>query len=464
MSVRLTASERGVTPLHNTKIPLTFVGVLGLVVVALFTPSFVPVLPIAVLNLLAFVVLAPRLAPLALSPAVYFAAYLSAVGLLGNVFSNPLTGSGGTGGVDVLVTDDLLRGTANALLIASSLVLVSAAVTRGPNKSGNASRSAALDLGDLTRLSALILVLGVIELALLVYFLGVNALISRPDRLVGRGSSIEAAIQMAAIGAVAGVAIVLFSGRPAQRWLAFILLVGFVGYFISLGTRRLALVPLLILLGSVFAKRGKISVLALIPTVLVSVVLLALPLYFRGLSMHGLVPHLGGLSAFVLDKSVLAASTNNVLAGFKITAMTGFSAPKIDASVLWISISPITGGSVGWYEVAPTLRLNKFTPFSGIGELINYGPIVFICAFTMLGGILGIMQRVNDRILATPGAKITAIGALGLVFIFTIQSTQYNLRSDIRYLYFAIAVQIVGLLLMRSSTLKRVNGVVRGSQ
>ncbi|MFB2580905.1 hypothetical protein ACEXQD_06610 [Herbiconiux sp. P15] len=426
------------------------VGTPLLILVAVLNPAFVAVFPAGLMNVIVFALVMRRLAPLGASPSVYFAAYLSLIGLAGFAFTNALVGSGGTGGVDVALTDDLLVSGSIMFFCASTVVLLFAAITRGrPQTSEGGDGTGVLDLGDLGRFSAPILLVGLAEFVILIGFLGPAEFLSRPDRLVGRDSSFEAVFQMVALGAVVAMSIVAFSRRGAVRVFAVVLLTAYAAYFISLGTRRLALVPLLILIGYILARRGKVPVVGTIVTAVVALILLSLPLYFRGLPFHGLIPHLEGLGTFVWNAEVFATSANNVLAGFKISTLTAFTQPAIPIDALWVSINPMTGDTAGWYEIARTLRLNQFTPYSAIGELGNYGPVVFICVFAGIGLLLGIVQKLNDILFREQLWKLVGVAALGLTFVFVIQFAQYNLRSNLRYLYLMLAIQVAAVVIIR---------------
>jgi len=429
-------------------LPVALVGVLAAVGITLVNVDFAAVLPFALVFLATACLTWKRLSPVALSPAIYFAGYLGLVAVLGVLLTNSLVGAGGTGGVDVALDVRVAAQTANAMLSAASITLVAAAIARGRPR--GVSLSTVFDLGEISRYAGWFLFFGTIELVSLVYILGYDELLERTSRLVGRGSSVEAVVQMAAIAAVVVVGIAFFARRGVLRVYAFVLLAGFVGYFVSMGTRRLALVPVLILLAYAISNRGKVPVLALLFTAATALITLALPLYFRGQVTHGLIPYIASLSSFTLSPEVVATSFNNFLAGFKISAMTGFQQSPIPPEILWISITPIGGETAGWYEVSQSLRLNRFTPYSAIGELINYGAGTFVLMISVIGLALGLIQRTNDQLLSDPLGRFVAIISLGLIFIFVIQSAQYNLRSDLRYLYLALGAQLIGMLIFRT--------------
>lgn len=445
--------QKVLRPVSSMRISPTVIGAVMSAVIAgsVLTsaqPAYAPVFLAVLLFVICVCATWSRLSPVALSPMFFFAAYLALLALLGITLTNVLVGAGGTGGVDVALDQQIAVQTAAAMLVGASIALVAAACVRPQNRQTSEASLAAF--GDLPRYAGWFLVFGTLELTALVGYLGLDQLLERSTRLVGRGgSALEAVISMAAIASVAVVGIAFFSRRGFARMYAAVLLVAFFGYFVSMGTRRLALVPLLLLMAYVISKRGKVSLPTVLIVGLVALLLLPLPLHFRGQWPHGLLPYLASLSTFEISPSVLATSFNNFLAGFKITAMTGFLQPSIPLQAFWVSVNPMSGDSAGWYDISTSLRINRYTPYSAIGELINYGPIFFVSSFVALGLILGSVQRINDRLFGDPAGRFVAIIALGLTFIFVIQSTQYNLRSDLRYVYLAVGSQLVWLFFVR---------------
>lgn len=438
-------SSRRLTP--SPIVVGTFLGVLAALVACVLNPDFFGVLPFALLLIAVAAATWRRLSPVAMSPGFYFAAYLAILALLGFFLTNALVGAGGTGGVDVALEIDLIVSTTNAMLGGSAITLAAAAAARGRSAAAD-SASRVLDLGDLSKYAGWFLAFGTIELVALAAFVG-PALLNRPARLIGRGSSIETAIAMAAVAAVVVVGIAFFSRTGIVRLYAFLLLTGFVAYFVAMGTRRLALVPLLLVLAYAISRKGNVRPIAVVLTGVAGLLALALPLHFRGQYSHGLLPYVASLSEFRLEPAVIAASFNNFLAGFKITALTSIQ-QSIPLDVLWVSLNPISGTSAGWYDVSRELRLNRYTPYSAIGELMNYGPIAFVAVLVGIGVALGVIQRVNDKLLGDTLGRFISVISLGLVFIFVIQSAQYNLRSDVRYLYFALGIQAAGLIILHT--------------
>lgn len=412
--------------------------------------TFVSVAPFAFFFAVAVVATRRRLAPLALSPAFYVAVILAAIGLLGFFFSNALDGSGYDAGVRVILSDEVRVATANAMLGFAILVLLAASVVRGRSSPGAATDR--LDLGDLSPHAGWFVLFAAVALATIVYYTGFDNLVSRDVRLIERESGIQNIVMMVGLGAVVVASVALFSRVRFYARVAFLEIVAFVVVYFSMSSRRLALIPVLIFLGYLIARRGQVSKVGLALTGAASFILLALPLSLRFEVRHGAVPYLQALPNVVFDRELLAGMLNNSIAGYKITALTAYSAPSIPLENLWISLNPGLGDDVGWADIEQSMRISYYVPYSAVGELFNYGVAVAVAIAIVLGLLLGLLQRLGDRSGSSVFARLAALTSLGLAAMGAISATQYTLRSVARYFLLALAIQAAVYLF----------GVVRG--
>ncbi|OUE08972.1 hypothetical protein CMsap09_08510 [Clavibacter michiganensis] len=415
---------------------------LALATAAVLRPEFAAVLPAALLNGYVFLLVRYRLAPAFLSPAMILAGYLTLIGLSGYFLVNGLAFAGGTSGIDFAMTDALLARTANLFLLASTLVLAGAWVTRGTARS-TVDMASLLDFGDLTRYKGVIILAATLDLVVAISLAGIDRLLMRTTYIFDvSGGFIGTIVSMASLAAIVGLGLVAFGTKGGPRALAVVLIGAFVVYFVALGTRRLGLIPIILLLSYIIANRGRVRIPAVVVALVSSVVGLALTLHFRNLPLHGLLPHLSGLSSFTLGWDEVRENLNNVLVGFRITALTAFEEPSISTEIFRISVSPFSGSSLGWGEVSQQLRLNTYTPYSAVGEVANQGAVVTAVFFAFLGLVFGIIERLNAGLLSSSSTRLYALLVLGLVFLFVVQSIQYNLRSITRFVFFALAVQL----------------------
>jgi len=435
--------------INQVAIFLAGVIVFGTLVIA--RPNALVVIVFAAVNSAAFAVARGRLRPIALSPPAILSAYITIVTIAGFLLGNSLVGSGGTGGIDSPLPLDLFASTAIWMLAASTLILIGAmlAAGRSTDQSKDIGRALITSLDQVSRLAGPLLVLAVLHIATLIAFLGLGPLLERPNRLIGRSSTLEGALGMLAVGMVLVVGIVFFTKSGPVRAAAAVILSAYALYFFSLGSRRLAVVPVLLLLANILARRGRAQWWKVASIIALSPAILSLPLFLRGSPTHGLRPYFAALPEFVFTGGNYATSLNNILAGFKITALSGFPQGQIPIEWFYISVNPETGVSAGWYEIARRMRINQNTPYSGLGEIISQGFLVFVIMMLALGFVLGLVHRVNRYLLTHPRAKYVAMATLGLTLVLTVQFLQYNLRSNMRYLYLILLLQGAALITVK---------------
>ena len=272
-----------------------------------------------------------------------------------------------------------------------------------------------------------------------------------PDKLLMRDDYLQSSIRvLVSIGNVLimpasmGLGYSLAGKTGASNRFACLLLIAanFVTLF-SLATRALAMFPILITCGYWFnanRKKGFGIFLCILTAVLFSP-LVFLPLYLRGSTSHGLLPYLSYVSE--LDLATLFQAPigfiSNFLFSFPLTGemMKLRNSRVFPIDYLLISIDPPPGFFLGWYLIQERLRLNDATPFNTIGEMQLYGDTIAFWLFFSLGGMLAFINTVFQKCLGK-SRTIQALVLLMLVFLFSITSLQYNLRSASRILYLVL--------------------------
>jgi hypothetical protein len=179
--------------------------------------------------------------------------------------------------------------------------------------------------------------------------------------------------------------------------------------------------------------------MAIAVSALLSAAILPIPLYLRGGETHGLLPYLDALSGFDYSGVDWAVTLNNLLIAFPIAGFTAFGVDAIPLHNLWIGLNPLPGEWVGWYEISDSLNLNRWTPYSMVGELANYGVVPLVVTWFIIGMALAALEtRVSKY--AEQGYPVFAIVVVGLAALFIIQSLQYTVRSSTRMLVYAFIV------------------------
>lgn len=394
---------------------------------------------------LSLVLLRRHFQPAPLSPVWIVVSIISIVGVLGFLLSNWLVGADG-GSIIIELTEEqrvdtaMLYGwTAWLILLGATAVLV----LRG--RSAPRAELKQLELNTGTKWVALLLaavpvlvVLGTLGSTFLqrnVYLAG-----ERGDALLGLGQQ-----GMTASAAIAGY--VFIAGNRAQRFWAGAIGLACLACFFSLGSRRLALLAIVFAIGAVLARPDKWK-RYIFPAAIVAFLLLPIPLFLRGTAEHGLIPYLSALGAFDAGAVDWRSTLNNVLISFPITGATVYqTGGMIPMEYFWISLNPLPGSVAGFYDLPVNLGLNRFTPFSTIGEVWNRGPEVAIFFWLVIGVVLIWLEGQVGRWV---NSKYSFVG-LGLVVLsalFALTCLQYNLRASGRMLVYAIAIAVAAAVFL----------------
>lgn len=286
------------------------------------------------------------------------------------------------------------------------------------------------------------LVLAAIPLTLMVAELGLDSLFLRAGYLFAAKGSFAGSI--GATLATAGIGVLGYmvgANRGGKRLAAMVLMLGYASVLFSLGSRRLALIPILIALGLFIATNTPKTRLGLPLGALATIALMPVPLMLRGSSSHGILPYVDRMSKYSLDQADWLAILNNVLVSFPIIGSSAFGNAKLQVSDLLISLNPMSGDIAGWYDIAPRLRLNGHTPMGAIGELGNVGWVPVV-VFSIAVGITLAWVELAVRGHIVSGVPIVAALLIGLSGLFALQMMQYNLRSAFRMLVYLVALEL----------------------
>lgn len=195
---------------------------------------------------------------------------------------------------------------------------------------------------------------------------------------------------------------------------------------------------LLIGVGYIFAKliKNEMTAKKIAAVFVITMLALVLVMDFRGQSLHGLANY--SLFELELQSFEVFIYALNYLSSFSygLTA-TLISLIDYQESFFWISIDPRPGFMTEWSEISEYVRLNLFAPYNAISELYFMGAHYIFFYFFCAGLITGLLTSVSRK-----NIFINVI-AVVVVFIFTIFSLQYNLRSATRYIYLELALLVI---------------------
>lgn len=262
----------------------------------------------------------------------------------------------------------------------------------------------------------------------------------REDYLIEKNTSIITLMKLLSFVTV----LMLGVSYKKQKWLS-------IGYFtiiilIATGTgSRLGVIYALVYALLIFmsTKSTLASKLGLVVNGILSFVYLAFLTSVRPLEFHGIVPYFS--SIFGNETDVVSNLEFNIyytfIFGIFVTSKT-LVGNATDWGTIAISLNPLPGKWVGWYEIAGTLRANKYAPYTANGEVFTMGRIFTFLFFTVIGLAFGYLEH-QMRKLFLSGSKVFGFIVSILCVMFVIYSFEYNLRSSVRYIYYALVVLLV---------------------
>jgi hypothetical protein len=165
-------------------------------------------------------------------------------------------------------------------------------------------------------------------------------------------------------------------------------------------------------------------------------------LFTRSLSDHGLWPYLQALPDITSSHLSWSSILLNLLVGFGAIGKTAFDMPPIPQGDFLVAINPLPGDLAGWYEIARSHRLNVYAPFAALGELGNSGWPFVVGYCLAIGFVLGYLDR-RMRTLLARGQQLYGVALVGIAGLSVVLSTQYNLRSTTRLLYYALVLDLI---------------------
>ena len=278
-----------------------------------------------------------------------------------------------------------------------------------------------------------------------------GALYSREEYSVATtGSLLGGAFPLLTVVGLAASGYLIRRGPPPLRFLAIALATVETLMLFSTAGRLFALAPVALALGAYTREPDRFGKSLLAASVAASLLLLPIPLYLRGEETHGLSNYVPALSSLPYGWTALRDAVGNLVLGFGITGITALKADTdgfdeiatIGLDKIAISLNPLPGRLSGWYEISDQLRIGEPFPYSAIGEAWNASIAVALALFFSIGALVGYLDY-RVRWLLLRGRTITALSLCGLVVLFALLVTSYNLRSSVRPLWYAIGLDLV---------------------
>jgi hypothetical protein len=301
-------------------------------------------------------------------------------------------------------------------------------------------------------LSARILPLAALPLLANIYGTGIHTIFHSGHYLEHTGPIVAVRLGQA-LGPV-GVLICgyfTFDRRQAitTRTCALLLALSYEVMFLGTATRFFAFwVPLMfaggLLTGTWSSGRQRLGVIVVAA---VAILALQIPLGLRNLPSHGLIP---GISYLFHEPSLVFGGhnpINNFLFGAPLSLYVAHNVGSLPFSDATTSLSPMPSQFNNWAQIAPSLRVNSYTPYSALGELLNHGWPFFFLIMAFFGAGFALTERVALGRTGLAGG-VSQIIVFGAAALFVVECTEYNLRSVTRLMYYAfVGVLVIAIIL-----------------
>jgi hypothetical protein len=193
--------------------------------------------------------------------------------------------------------------------------------------------------------------------------------------------------------------------------------------------------------GNTFLNKVRFSI-----KVIFSVFLLAYIMQLRQLPEHGIIPYLKSIGSSSQDfsSSFFFNIYYTFIYGVFVTIKT-VKISELDWSIIWVNINPLTGKMAGWYDYANKMRINYHAPFSLHGRVFKTG-LTFTLAYFFITGLIFSFFEKKIRNLLNNRNRIFAFVLIMVLVLHIIYAFEYNMRSAIRYFYYAFILVLIAYL------------------
>ncbi|WP_299208260.1 O-antigen polymerase [uncultured Dokdonia sp.] len=169
----------------------------------------------------------------------------------------------------------------------------------------------------------------------------------------------------------------------------------------------------------------------------------------RSLEYHGIIPYLANIP--VLGSGIIEKSIFNIyytfIFGVFVTIQT-INESVVDWYIIVVNLNPLPGSIAGWYDYAASRRLNRFAPYSLHGEVFSMGITFSIFFFTLIGIFFSFLEKkIKQRFISK--SFFQGFILVVILYLHIFYSFEYNMRSSLRYIYYAFFYLFVLFLIRK---------------
>lgn len=232
------------------------------------------------------------------------------------------------------------------------------------------------------------------------------------------------------------LAAIIYNEFKLTSLFLFLLLIFF---YLGTGSRIIFIfiITYLIITHLLSKKRGIFYKIRFFVLLFASLFFLAYLIQLRSLPSHGIIPY--SIYFFKMGYEVFENFVFNIYYMFVFGIFATIKTLKVaphDWHIIWININPFPGFLAGWYKYASHRRINIYAPYTTHGEIFKMGKFFTFLFFFFIGLIFTYFEK-KIRELINNKSFLNAFILLIFLCLNIIYSFEYNMRSSIRYLYYA---------------------------
>jgi len=274
-------------------------------------------------------------------------------------------------------------------------------------------------------------------------------LISRNDYLFVQAGTVFGAIRyLVPMIGVCAIFLLRFSDRNSKYFIVLIFILSLLIEF-SASSRSLGILLSSMPLVAIDINRRIRSFALFTLAFSLGMIGLNLALQLRSIEQHGLVPHFHYLLNGGFSLLAPTSATGTFLSIIPV-AFIGFSV-STPTSYFLTSFNPLPGSMTNWYQIAPFLNVNRWTPTGSVAQVDNLGAPYVLATWLFVAFITSITSYFLIRF---KSSKIVLILVFLCSFNASLQILQYSMRAGVRFLYaglvFIFAERIYRLFINRN--------------
>ena len=230
-----------------------------------------------------------------------------------------------------------------------------------------------------------------------------------------------------------------------HRALSALFLVVSCAFMFGSGTRVLCGLVILHLLGRVLGGRP-VPWWGWLAGIAFALLALPVPLHNRGQATHGITPYTGATIDLLTGPDYLSS------VWISFAENIAFIVPLVIycTSVRWISldqllveVNPLPSGVTGWPQIADSMRVHDYIPFSAVGEWGSLWGIAGVIGSVVVFGLLTRLCLLSLGRCTNATMPVALAAGIALGIIAAVQFCEYNTRMTMRIQEFLVVLAVV---------------------